>query len=284
MKEAADSPMTVPGPIRLLTAILCALSLSGCFDAQQEIWINPDGSGRLRIDMGLSRELTDVGEEDSSGIEEMADRFRNAGRKLAGDARLPSSPVVEEYSDEDFDRVAIELTVNDWRDLPAVNRMILEERQADASVSDDSNRLFLFSLEESEDGNIHYRQPATGTIGETGGTSGDEDFFEGMGRALVGAFLDEGGITVTLHSPTINRTNGDRQSGRTSVRWHVNLEDLLRGDVEIDAFTAEIGAPAGGNYFWRVVGVLLTVSVLVAILIWFRRGRSRMPPADAPVT
>jgi|GEM_PF-4201542 len=272
--------------LKPMTALLCSLLLSGCFDVNQEIWINSDGSGRLRFDMGLSKKLADLGEEDASGIDDLADRFKELGRELAGDPRLLHSPVVEEYGDDDFDRVAIELTVKDWRDLSVINRMIVQKRPGEEAAGNGSNRLFVFTLEESDDGNIYYRQPSSGFRSESKqpDEEKEEGFFEGMGRALVGAFMSEGGLTVTLHSPTISLSNGDWQSDRASVQWTVALEDLINDKVEVDAFTAEIGAPAGSLYFWRVVGVLLVVSFLVGLLVWFRRYRSRPPSADTPVS
>lgn len=280
--------------LKLLTPLLGVFLLTGCFDVKQDIWINPDGSGRLRFDIGLSKQLAFLGEEGASSADELAESLKELGRELVGDPRLHSSPIVEEYSDDDFDRAAIELFVKDWHDLPALNRLIVEQPSRDEAEGDESNRLFIFSLEENEEGNIYYRQPARGSIGEAGPEEtkqeeaekreNEEGFFEGMGRVFAGAFLDEGGLTVTLHSPTISRTNGTLLRDKTGVQWLVELEDLIGNKVEVDAFTAEIGASAESFYFWRVMGVLLMITVLVGLLIWFRRGRQQQPPADVPVT
>ena len=107
---------------------------------------------------------------------------------------------------------------------------------------------------------------------------------EWAGRAFLGSLLNEGGVAVTLHSTMISRTNGTWQPDKSSVRWKVSLEDMIEGNVKIDAFTAEIGAAAGSQKSWRLVGVLLTIFMLVAILLWFRRDRRGSPRADAPVT
>jgi len=283
--------MPIKNIFKLLTPLLGVFMLTGCFDVKQEIWINPDGSGRLRFDIGLSKQLASLAEEGASSADELAESLKDLGRELVGDPRLHSSPIVEEYRDDDFDRAAIELFVNDWHDLPALNRLIVEKRLTDEVEGDESNRLFIFSLEENEEGNIYYRQPARGSIGEAGPEETKEEekveekgFFEGVGQALVGTFMNEGGLTVTLHSPIISRTNGTRLADREGAQWSVKLEDLIGDRVEVDAFTAEIVASAGISYFWRVVGVLLTITVLVGLLIWFRRGRQQRLPADVPVT
>ena len=268
--------------LRSLIPLFCALTLSGCLDVQQEVWINPDGSGKLRFDLGLSRAFIELDEGESTGVSDLAVSFRELGRELNRDPRLKYSPVLEEYSDDDFDRIALEVVVKDWRDLPAINQLILERKSGEETFESQDNQVLLFSLHETEDGNIFFRQPAIGTFSdsdEPSAVEGEETLLERAGRAFLGSFMNEGGVVVTLHS-----TNGTWQPDKASVRWKFSLEDMIDGKVEIDAFTAEIGAAAGSQKSWRLVGVLLTIFMLVAILLWFRRDRRRKPRADTPVT
>ena len=273
--------------LRSLIPLFCALTLSGCLDVQQEVWINPDGSGKLRFDLGLSKAFTELGEGESTGVSDLVISFKELGRELNRDPRLKYSPVLEEYSDDDFDRVAIEVVVKDWRDLPAINYLILKRKSGEETLESKANQMLLFSLHEAEDGNIFFRQPSIGTFSdsdEPAAGEGEETLMERAGRAFIGSFMNEGAVVVTLHSTMISRTNGTWQPDKSSVRWKVSLEDMMEGKVEIDAFTAEIGTAAGSQKSWRLVGILLIVFMLVAILIWFRRDRSRKPRADTPVT
>lgn len=273
--------------LRSLIPLFCALTLSGCLDVQQEIWINPDGSGKLRFDLGLSRAFIELDEGESTGVSDLAASFRELGRELNRDPRLKYSPVMEEYSDDDFDRVALEVVVKDWRDLPAINQMILERKSGEETLESKANQMLLFSIHETEDGNIFFRQPSIGTFSESDNQAAGEGkgtLLERAGRAFLGSFMNEGGVVVTLHSTMISRTNGTWQPDKSSVRWKVSLEDMMEGKVEIDAFTAEIGAAAGSQKSWRLIGVLLTIFLLVAILLWFRSDRHRKHRADTPVT
>ncbi len=273
--------------LRSLIPLFCVLTLSGCLDVQQEVWINPDGSGKLRFDLGLSKEDTELGEGDLTSISDIAGSFRELGRQLNSDPRLSYSPVMEEYSDDDFDRIAIEVVVRDWRDLPAINHLILEREPGIEPFESSANQMLLFSLHEAEDGNIFFRQPSIGTFSESAepaAAEGKETFLERSGRAFFGSILDEGGVVVTLHSIMISRTNGTWQPDKSSVRWKYSIGDMVDGKVEINAFTAEIGTAAGSQKSWRMIGVLLTIFLLVAILLWFRSDRHRKPRADTPVT
>ncbi len=272
---------------RPLIPLLTLLFMTGCLDVQQEIWINPDGSGKLRFDLGLSRGFTEPDDSESIGVSDLAVSFKELGRELVRDPRLKYSPVVEEYSDDDFGRVAIEVVVKDWRDLPAINQLILERKSGEETLDSKASQMLLFSLHEAEDGNIFFRQPSIGTFSESdepAAGEGEETLPERAGRAFPGSFMNEGGVAVTLHSTMISRTNGTWQPDKSSVRWKVSLEDMMEDKVEFDAFTAEIGTAAGSQKSWRVVGVLLAVFMLVAILLWFRRDRRRKPRADTPVT
>jgi len=272
--------------LRSLILLFCALTLNGCLDVQQEIWINPDGSGKLRFDLGLSKAFTELGEDDSTGVADLFVSFKELGRDLNRDPRLKSSPILEEYSDDDFDRVALELVVKDWRDLPAINQLILERNSGEETVEGNTSQMLLFSLHENEDGNIFFRLPSIGKLSEPdepAAEEGEEARPELAGGAFLGSFFNEGGIAVTLHSTMISRTNGKWQPDKSSVRWEISLEDMIEGTIEIDAFTAEMGTAAGSQKSWRLVGILLIIFVLVAILLWFRRDRRTNPRADRPV-
>jgi len=257
---------------KTLTTILIGTLplLSGCLDMQQEIWIQPDGSGRLRLDLGIREQTPEGGEEDenlSSEVHtELDSGFLEAARRLRDDPRVRSLHT-EDYRQEGYERAAIDVTVDQWRDLPDIAAIVtgLQEVQ-DSDLRD----IFLFQLEE-RDGTIYYRQPVTGASPTESET---RDLGRELGAALTRAVFDDSKITVTLRSPTLSHANGRWLMDKSGVEWTVELDDLVSDPLEPGAFHAEIGPSARSWHFWRVVGVILAVTVLVGMLAWFRRGRN----------
>ena len=248
------------------------LALTGCLDVQQDVWVNPDGTGRLRIDMGLSENLS----EPAEGVEavtgnEMVRDFQEIQRRIKDDPRIRQI-YVENYARGGYDRAAVDILVHDWRDLPAINDLVLD---TNVRTGADLDRHLRFTLQEEADGKIYYRHPPESGLVPPSPADPDEaagDLADTMGQAVAHAMYRDAALTVTLHSPTISRTNGAWQFDKSSVRWTVRMADLVRKGTD-GGFVAEIGPSARSSHFWRVVGILLTVTLLVLLLAWFRRGR-----------
>jgi hypothetical protein len=196
--------------------------------------------------------------------------FIDTVRELSRDPRI-RSVYSEKYSDQGFERTAIDLTVHDWHDLPAINALIIT-RQGEENESD-VDTYMIFSLTEEDDGTINFLQPVLDetAVAQTHGE--EEDLVDAMGRSLAEAMFRDGALTVTLHSPTISRTNGEWQMDKSSVQWQAELVDLIVDPAMIDPFTAEIGPSARSSHFWRIIGILMAVSLLVLLLAWFSQGR-----------
>ncbi|MFO7767440.1 MAG: hypothetical protein R6W82_00530 [bacterium] len=256
---------------RVLTTILIGVLplLSGCLDMQQEIYVHGDGSARLRLDFGVHQDLLGTVEEGPPPGEvsvEAGPDFLAAARALRNDPRVRSIHT-EEYTRDGFERSAIDVTVQDWRDLPEIARLIASTKE---EADRDLRAIFIFELEE-RDGTIYFRQPTSDAAPETADA---RDLGRELGAALTRAVFDDSEITVTLRSPTISRSNGRWLMDKSGVEWTVALDDLVSDPLEAGAFQAEIGPSARSWHFWRVVGVILAVTILVGMLAWFRRERN----------
>jgi hypothetical protein len=252
-----------------------ALVASSCLDMKQDIWINPDGTGRLRIDVGVSKSVMDSPDAET-GESDLSEDFRQVQRDLKDDPRIRSLHT-EGYATSEYVRAAIDLVVHDWRDLPDVNGLVIDRQEGEGGTS--MNAYLIFTLSEEEDGTIHYVQPAGGTSSEPSGPD-EEGFGESIERAMAEAMFREGALSVTLHSPTISRTSGTWQLDKSSVGWSMEMSEAMINPPAEGAFTAEIGPSARSSHFWRTVGIILAVSALVGLLAWFRhdRGGQEAPP------
>ncbi len=254
----------------LMMAALIFISLAGCFDVKQEIWVDPDGSGRLRFTLRAPSPegtRTDTTSVPVLEIHEMARRMRQ-------DTRLRFSPRVEQFVIDDADHVALEIAVNDWHDLPAINRDIMEMGSAGERVRTALASLFDFTLEEDVEGYILYRQLASESTARRA-----RDALTGRESRATG-FPAEGTLQIILHSPTVSRTTGSWQLDKSGVKWSLDLDQLRTGRRNFRSFEADIGAVARGFRFWRVIGIVVVISMLVGILSWFRHARRMRKPAE----
>ncbi len=269
--------MTTRELATLAPLLLPALLLSGCIDVRQDIYINPDGTGRLRLDIGIRSEATDPAAEEIP--EHPGEDLKVIARRIHNDPRVRTVHV-EEYSEDGWDRGVIDLSVHDWRDLPELNRLLaIDPDRAEHGFSG-LERWFLFSLGEEEDGVVDFRQPESDGGPPPSGSligAGNGTLF---GREWDRSAFAEGSLTLTLHSPMVSRTNGLWQLDKASIRWTVPLASLLDGTSLPQPFTAEIGPSARSSHFWRIVGIILAVTALVGLLAWFRSRRREAREAE----
>jgi len=239
--------------------------LSGCFEVKQEIWIESDGSGKIRFDISAPSPGETSVEASSVPSEEVI----AIAREIRRDPRLKSTPRVGQYVHNGNDHVELELLLHSWSDLPAINHLILDMARMDDEVRTALSRVFEFSLEEDDEGNIQYRQILSREdVHSSRESLSNSRSFSDLPRA-------GGSLGILVHSPTISRSNGKWQLDKTSVRWTLSLKELAGGRGSVKAFEAEIGASARSPYFWRVIGIVLIVSMLVGILTWFPHVRRK---------
>ncbi len=258
-----------PSSTFLFIFLMPLLLLSGCIEVKQEIWIEPDGSGKIRFDIGApSPEDTSI---EASSVP--AEEIIAIAREIRRDPRLRSTPQVGQYVLDGQDHVELVLLLYRWSDLPAINHLILDMARGDDEVRTALSRVFEFSLEQDDEGNIQYRQ----TLSRED-VRASRDYLSKL-PSFTEVSRAEGSLRVIVHSPTISRSNGSWQFDKTSVRWTLALKELAGGRGSVRAFEAEIGASARSPYFWRVIGIVLIVSILVGILTWFPhvRRRARRP-------
>jgi hypothetical protein len=264
---------TAPRPPRLrwLLAPLVLLTLTGCFDLLQEIWILPDGSGRVVFDIGLPKTFLDLAR--SQGKDPLVEMRADA---QATEAELKKDPDVtkfefREYEENGQQHVVYDLTVRDATRLGELQKRAMEQsnsaRQGKAEVG--------FRIERRSFGEYVFVQQLGKPKNGSGSGTDDpreraaKDFGAQMARALLGSHF----YTVRVHGQSIPETNGTLNEKKDTVEWKYSLVELIDSvgnGTEMRA-VVQAGAPL---WLWPVVlGVPLLVLLLAVKAA--RRQRAR---------
>jgi hypothetical protein len=221
--------------LQLALAVLAgALLLSGCIQIEQEYWINPDGSGTIRIDMAYSEALKEMGDPAASGLPTTTE--------LEGD--YSTNPYVtnmtlDEYTTEGMYHTAAVIEVRNMAEFL---------READGGSAKEG----LPSLTLLENGQYRFSQLLT--------MGGDEELDEFSREMMMGAFS---GMywTVKLHAPNVVSTNGVLDAKTSTVEWRVLMSDLLTSSgYEIEA-VYQPPALRRSSLLWWILGGGLCLSV-----------------------
>lgn len=273
--NAMTSPTVRPPPrLRWLLAPLVLLTLTGCFDLLQEVWLLPDGSGRVVFDVGLPKTFLDLARTQGK---DPLEQLRADAR--ATEAELKKDPDVtkfefREYEEGGQQHFVYDLTVKDATRLGELQRRAMEQS---ASAKQGKAADVAFRIERRGFGEYVFVQRFGEPKNEPGAANGaDEpvgqaarDFGTQMARALLGNHF----FIVRVHGQSIAETNGTLNEKKDTVEWKYSLVDVANAankGMELRA-VVQAGPPL---WLWPVVlGVPLLVLVLAVMAA--RRQRAR---------
>ncbi|AKI99910.1 Hypothetical protein AA314_01537 [Archangium gephyra] len=276
---AMTSPTVRPPPrLRWLLAPLVLLTLTGCFDLLQEIWILPDGSGRVVLDVGLPKSFLDLARtQGKDPLEELRTDAR------ATEAELKKDPDVtkfefREYEENGQQHIVYDLTVRDATRLGELQKRAMEQSAAARQAKQGKSKADVgFQIERRGFGEYVFVQrfgEPKNAPGSPDGTNDStdrmaKDFGTQMARALLGNHF----YVVRVHGQAIPETNGTLNEKKDTVEWKYSLVDLVDATGNGAELRAVVQA-APPLWLWPVVlGVPLLVLVLAVMAA--RRQRTR---------
>ena len=71
--------------LRLILGLATCLLLSGCYDLTEELWINSDGSGRMKFTIGLAENLVVMIESGGQSADFCENAIRDKGKLEANE-------------------------------------------------------------------------------------------------------------------------------------------------------------------------------------------------------
>lgn len=202
----------------LLTS--CALT-SGCFEFRQEFWINPDGSGRVLMDIGIQQVGNPgvVGQKDGSSKFEK--QMQEARERLSKDPNIKSVRMSQETR-EGMLHTVFDIECNDLTKLADSMRQtaLAAAPEGKAGKSEDSVAPV---IEKLPDGDYAFRVSLDrGQKKRTASNPQTGRFAEQMvEKMFAGRFW-----TTVLHAPKVVETNGQLNATSNLVEWKIPVAQL----------------------------------------------------------
>ena len=261
--------------------------MPGCFDLTEEVWINKDYSGRVKMDMGVSEPLLLMASDGSgSGIEGLRAEYQQMQRELEAKPNV-SAARYEEYEQDDVRHFVLDVELEDVRDAEA-GLVAIFERTASVTMlggNDENMPESTVRLERTDNGNIlfsqllsaHRTEFAEGmrrmqaARREMGGYGMEQvygDMERGLGAGMLSSMFGNQYIRVTLHAPDLVVSNGTMNAERDAVTWKVSLVTLLTRDPFQQDLRAEFRPPTP-----LILRLLPVVAVGVVLAVLFARMR-----------
>lgn len=210
-----------------LTLILSSsLLLSGCYDLAEELWINSDGSGRMKFTIGIEENLATLMESSGEATNFCDGAIRD--RSKFENNVLISSVAIKKTNEAGINYCTIDLTVKDFRNFAEVRNNIIEGRY--------DNYEFPFVIEELDEGRIRISQDF-GNLGRDGPEQSEfEKAGQEMAMAMMTPMLSGKYITVRVHAAKIATSNGEISPDNRTTTWKKPLIDLIRHPEESHRF------------------------------------------------
>ena len=211
---------------RLIITLFTTLLLSGCYDFTEELWINADGSGRMKFTIGLAENLATM-IEDRNRSADFCDKEIKDKNKLENNV-LVTSVAITKSNEAGMNYCTIDIDVIDFRNFGEVRNNVIEGNY--------NNYEFPFVIEQLGEGRIRVSQDF-GNFGRDGPEQSEiEKVGQEMAMVMMTPMLAGKYITVTVHAPLIETSNGEISADNKTTIWKKPLVDLIRNPEQSHKF------------------------------------------------
>ena len=258
----------------LAVALITVLALCcGCFEYSQEIWVNPDYSGRIVADFAISEQLLSMsalGGGDPVG--EVRSGYEKNKAELESDPNVKSVTLTEDNA-ESMHHFVFDVSLKDVTKLGRVSEAL--EPNAGALGDDAPRGRPAFALTRDKGGDVSFHMSLAGMARRP---REDGDPFSGMGEAMGLSMLSGRYFTVTLHAPKFSSTNGELSEDKRTATWKISLAELMSGKGAPNDLQAQIDMPNPLRLL--IIGGAAALVLIAVVLIISGLTRKRQPQAQ----
>ena len=194
---------------------------SGCFEMSEEYWFNADGTGKILWEVRIPEELFAMAADMDSASSDSD--LKEAENELANDPNV-AEVSTREFTEAGMRHLQIEILVKDYLRIPEIYNRIGESSEANQDFGDG------FEIIDLGGGRVRFRQGEAEdeTAYEPADSSDqDESVGEEYGEAMAGVMFAGKYITVTVHAPRIDSSNGEINDEKNMVIWRIPLVDMM---------------------------------------------------------
>jgi hypothetical protein len=256
--------------MRILSAaaLLCMIVLlAGCFEFQEEIWVNRDGSGRVAADLGISETLLAMGALGGGDPgAELRQSYADGKRRAEADPNVKSVKLTEN-SAEGMHHFLVDVSLKKITELGGT----LDALSPNGDAFGDSaptREAPPFRLERLRNGDLEFRLSLDMPDRRGGDESGADDEWarsgEEFGQAMALSVLSGRYFTVILHAPRFISTNGEVDKSGKTCTWRISLADLMAHKGTPSELAATIDMP---NPLLPLIAAAATLAVIAALAL-----------------
>lgn len=271
---------------RLLVVLLIVLSFlfTGCFELLEEIWINSDGSGRMRVDFGIPEAMLSMG-----GEEGMDDPFADIEQKFQETkASVEKNPKVKridltQQSDGTLKHIVLDIEVTDYSELQDLPKLLYAEDDTAKSSQETALEKSELRITKENDGKIIVSRYFGGVRSKESSAPEDtaSDPFAQMGEAMAGAMFGNNHYTVKVYADNIVSSTGKLSDDKKTAEWKIPIGSLIMGTMKQKEFRAEI-LPPSSNMMMYIIGGVLLLGILIGLVASMKKKTNRQMPSPPP--
>lgn len=224
-----------------LLLALVLLTLPGCLRVDQEIWHNPDGSGKLNLDMGISIDFLNMISSDGQELPNPLTQWEQMKTDPAQQENIVKLET-RSYDDQGLRHYAVDVELKDM-----------------TKIGDESRSAADFKLEKLSNGNYRFSQ----TI-----DLGAQSAAQQMSNGDVALAMKDKYWRVTLHVPRVissdPRAKVDEAAG--TVSWELPMARIVTAQEPTELwleYSLRKGLPA---WAWAAGAAAL---LLLGLGAWF---------------
>ncbi len=255
---------------RVCLVLIASITLAGCFEVTEEVWINPDGTGRLKIDMGISEALLSESDDGrKSGqrnpFEDMSKDFDKAKEEIEKNPTIKKFDF-QQYSGAGMKHFVFDIEVKEVSTLNDLQKAIYTGKKDSTETAETGD----LPLQQSE---LRIEKMAAGntlfvrTLGRPEEEKKDSAEFGEPGMSLVRSMFGNSFYTVRLHGSRIISSNGKIDDEKETAEWKVSIADLM-GHSGQREFRAEIGSRTNWIFLTAiaVAGAVFAGAIVIAVI------------------
>lgn len=242
------------------------LLLSACVDMNTEVWVNPDNSGKMSLDLGLSSTLLNMAA--NQGGQTPAAALGQLAATLSANPSV-TNVITREYDSAEYRHSLVEFDVPN---LSALDLSTMEAAGGALQVKVTEIAVGEYTLQMQ----IEEQSMLSSLITQL--PQGVSLTDPSIQAALIGR-----NFTVRVHVPKVVDTNGTVNPADQTVQWQVPIGQILAGDADMNFFVTYTLKPASvpPNPMYLIgAGILALVFILIATLLLVRRARNRRTQAS----